>query len=261
MKLRLLLFIMLILSLSVTAQVKLGVKAGPTVGALIGKVDRSTSTGTLKIGYHGGLYAEIPLSERFAFRPELQYSRFGLEYLEDRPRTDTTQIFIVPLTPPDTFYLPTFYTAYVQGEYKLQSLRIPLKIQYRITDWLTMNTGFSFNFLLKGENTGTQQIDIGEKAGLQEEYATEADYIDALYTRSIMDFDEGASLRDIDVQFLLGSEIRLYKGLHAYFDVNIGLGKVQPETENLPISFRSFSLMGGVAYNFYEFGIADTRNQ
>lgn len=254
MKLRLLSIVLLAMSQTVTAQIKLGVKAGPTIGALIGKVDRNTSSGTLKVGYHGGLYAEIPISEKLSFRPELQYSRFGLGYVENRPRTDTTQLFIVPIVPPDTFLIPTFYTAFVQGEYKLQSLRVPLKVQYRLSDRMSLNTGFSFNFLLKGENTGTQQIDIGEKAGQQEEFESEEAYVDALYTRSFMEFDEGGTIRKFDVQYSLGSQLRLYKGLQAYFDVNLGLGHLQPETVNLPISFRSFSLMVGLSFDFWEFG-------
>ncbi len=250
MKIRLLFFVLLVVCQVLSAQVKLGVKAGPTIGALIGKVDRTTSSGTLKIGYHGGLFAEIPISEKFSFRPELQYSRFGLGYVEDRPRTDTTQPFVVFT---DTFFLPTVYTAYVQGEYQLQSLRIPLKFQYHLSDRITMSTGFSFNFLVNGENIGTQQIDIGEKAGLQAEFATEEEYVDALFTRSFMEFDEGASIRKFDIQYLLGGQIHLIKGLHLYFDANIGLGHIQPVTENLPIRFRSFSIQTGLAYNFYEF--------
>lgn len=253
MKLRLLIIMLLAICQTAMTQVKLGVKAGPTIGALIGKVDRTTSSGTLKVGYHGGLYAEIPISGKLAFRPGIQYSRFGLGYVEDRPRTDTTQQFIVPIIPPDTFLIPTFYTAFVQGEYKLQSLRIPLKIQYKLSDRMQVNTGFSFNFLLKGENTGTQQIDIGERAGQQAEFESEEAYVDALYTRSFMEFDEGSSIRKFDVQYSLGSQYRLYKGLHVYFDANLGLGHMQPATVNLPISFRSFSMQVGLAYNFYEF--------
>lgn len=54
-----------------------GIKAGASLTNLVGK-DVTSSTNSL-IGYHGGLVANIALSERFSIQPELLYSVKGVK--------------------------------------------------------------------------------------------------------------------------------------------------------------------------------------
>src|SRR5690606_41552509 len=58
------------------AQVNFGVKAGPQLSNLVGNDDVDAST---KFGFHAGAYANIRISEQFAFQPELMYSMQGAE--------------------------------------------------------------------------------------------------------------------------------------------------------------------------------------
>ena len=90
-----------------------------------------------RTGFHLGLFAEIPLGERFSFQPELLYGTQGAK--ADRkmdgsgPRTT---------------------------EYKLDYLQIPVLAKIFLTESLSIEAGPSFNFLVN-EKTDGQETDFG----------------------------------------------------------------------------------------------------
>src|SRR5690606_17224742 len=58
------------------AQVNFGIKAGPQLSNLVGNDDVDAES---KFGFHAGGYANIRISEQFAFQPEVVYSMQGAQ--------------------------------------------------------------------------------------------------------------------------------------------------------------------------------------
>jgi hypothetical protein len=69
------LFLVMVLSLAtVEAQVQFGIKAGPSFSTFSG----SDATGAkLLFGFHGGVFAKLPINDQFSVQPEVQYSTMG----------------------------------------------------------------------------------------------------------------------------------------------------------------------------------------
>ncbi len=227
-----------------------GIKGGLTMGALLGNVDPETSNGSPAWGPHAGFFAEIPLAEKWAFRPELMYNRSGVQYAELLPRTDTLFPFSVAT---DTFYIPTFYTSDIKGEYEMHFLELPLKMVFYPSEKLGITFGPRLSWLLKGSNIGLRQIDVGENAGLQGNYDTEEAYEDALFTRSTEEYDDGDTIEDFDLGLMLGTQYKITSYLDIYFDSSIGLTTIQKPSENVPYAFRNFYLNVGFSLNIGNF--------
>ncbi len=76
-----------------------------------------------RTGFHLGLLAEIPLSDRFSLQPEVLYSTQGTED-EGSNYTD---------------------------EYKLDYIQLPVMAKFYLVDGLALEAGPSFNFLVNEE--------------------------------------------------------------------------------------------------------------
>lgn len=76
-----------------------------------------------RTGYHIGLLAEIPVSDRFSIQPEALYSTQG---------TEATRVFAGDR-----------YT----GEYQLDYIQVPVLAKVYLIDGLALEVGPSFNFL------------------------------------------------------------------------------------------------------------------
>lgn len=113
-------------------EVKYGAKVALNVASLTGDVEGASTL----IGFQIGGFAEIKLSEKFSFQPELMYSAQGgnQEYSEDFGDGD-------------------FFKA--ESELKLAYLNIPLMAKYYATPKLSFEFGPQIGFLLSAKNEGT----------------------------------------------------------------------------------------------------------
>ncbi|MCP9200750.1 PorT family protein [Gramella sp. GC03-9] len=80
-----------------------------------------------RTGFHIGLLAEIPVSDRFSIQPEALYSTQG---------TEATRVF---------------FGDRITGEYQLDYIQVPLIAKFYIIDGLALEAGPSFNFLVEEE--------------------------------------------------------------------------------------------------------------
>lgn len=80
-----------------------------------------------RTGFHIGVLAEIPVSDRFSVQPEVLYSTQGAEA--------------------DRF----FGTERVNGEYQLDYIQVPVIAKFYVIDGLALEAGPSFNFLVEEE--------------------------------------------------------------------------------------------------------------
>ncbi|MHA7944366.1 porin family protein [Formosa sp. 3Alg 14/1] len=119
--------------------VQFGAKAGVNFSKLIGDdfddVDSRTS-------FNAGLLAEIPISERFSFQPEVFYSGQGFDVLE----IDQDNIF-------DTDQ---------NVEYQLDYIQVPLLIKAYIVEGLSVEVGPQFGFKIHEEFDSEPNSDGGD---------------------------------------------------------------------------------------------------
>ncbi len=80
-----------------------------------------------RTGFHLGVLAEIPVSDRFSIQPEALYSTQG---------TEATRMFA---------------GENVTGEYQLDYVQVPLIAKFYLIDGLALEAGPSFNFLVEEE--------------------------------------------------------------------------------------------------------------
>lgn len=92
---------------------------------------------SLRTGFHLGLLAEVPLSTRFSIQPEVLYSTQGTE-------ADQITLGGSPTT----------------AEYRLDYIQVPVLAKIYITEFLSVEAGPSFNFLVK-EEIGGRDTDFG----------------------------------------------------------------------------------------------------
>ncbi|WP_424494061.1 porin family protein [Salinimicrobium sp. GXAS 041] len=91
-----------------------------------------------RTGFHLGLLAEVPLSERFAIQPEVLYSTQGTEA--------------------ESNFMGDNYT----GEYNLDYIQVPVLTKLYVFEGLSIEAGPSFNFLVEEEIS--VDSDLGESS-------------------------------------------------------------------------------------------------
>lgn len=80
-----------------------------------------------RTGFHLGVLAEIPVSERFSVQPEVLYSTQGTEARR------------------------VFSGERIEGEYQLDYVQVPVIAKFYVIDGLALEAGPSFNFLVEEE--------------------------------------------------------------------------------------------------------------
>lgn len=93
-----------------------------------------------RTGFHLGLLAEIPLSDRFSVQPEVLYSTQGTEATSNLMGSNIT------------------------GEYQLDYIQVPVIAKFYLIEGLALEVGPSFNFLVNEEvsvNDSSSNTDFG----------------------------------------------------------------------------------------------------
>ncbi|MEW7278131.1 porin family protein [Aquimarina sp. 2201CG1-2-11] len=127
-------------------EIRFGAKAGINFATITG--DETDNVGG-KTGFHVGAVVEIPLSEKFAFQPEILYSTQGSKY------ESSFEVFNETTTEETTT--------------KLNYLNIPLIGKFYIVEGFSLQAGPKVGFLLSAkreqedtdsEGTETEDVDI-----------------------------------------------------------------------------------------------------
>lgn len=108
------------------AQFHLGIKGGANINKLTGKSFKDE----FSFGYHLGGFAEIGLGNKFAIQPEVLFSQF---------RQDTTSQF-------NAIYKNIFTSD--QSKVKLNYLSIPILLNYKASNFLSLQLGPQFGILM-----------------------------------------------------------------------------------------------------------------
>ena len=121
------------------AQVEVGLKGGANYVNNVVVTDLFDNGSDYRVGYHAGVFASIPLSERFSLSPELLFSDKGFKILED-------------VTDPNSDY----------SNLKLSYLNVPVLLGYNVFDKLTIQAGPELGDLLSASTKfDGESIDVG----------------------------------------------------------------------------------------------------
>lgn len=197
-----------------------GVKAGVNIGALLGHVDENASGSPLILPAIG-VFSQTKLNKKgnFLFRTELQYIGTGVKFEQYVPPTDTIWEQNINGV---TYYLPTYYTAEVTGKIKLNYLTLPLNVIWQFSDLASMQLGINVLFLLKGSNTGTAYVIVGNN-----------------YSKSYNPFNQSSFLNKIDVGANIGYSLHFTKNVSLNFAANFGILPIQKLTSKVKYPFRN----------------------
>ncbi len=113
------------------AQFKLGIKGG----ANIHKLDGKSFKNEFSFGYHLGGFAEIGLGKKFAIQPEVLFSQTNI---------DTSSSFS------DVYDFDNI------SKVKLSYLQIPLLLNYKANDFVTIQAGPQYSILMDNDKTLVQ---------------------------------------------------------------------------------------------------------
>lgn len=163
------------------AQVNFGVKAGPQLSNLVGNDDVDAST---KFGFHAGAYANIRISEQFAFQPELLYSMQGAES--------------------ETTYEEFGITYRDEDKIQLSYINVPLMMKWYAYDGLNFEFGPQIGFNVAAKAKGESTVTSGDGS------------ITTSYDEDIDDIET------VDFGLNIGAGYELPMGLN--FGIRYGLG-------------------------------------
>ncbi|MBE7174807.1 MAG: PorT family protein [Mucilaginibacter polytrichastri] len=123
-------------------QTSVGIKAGGNFASLPGLSDVSGYEMNSTILYHGGLYADIGVSDKFSVQPELLYSAQGAENTKLTAQGNDGNTYNVSL------------------KYALTYVTLPVILQYQVIPSLRIGAGPYVGYLISAKEkvkiTGTQ---------------------------------------------------------------------------------------------------------
>jgi hypothetical protein len=126
------------------AQFKLGIKAGSNITKIEGKSFRDE----FRYGYHAGAFLEIGLGDKFGIQPEVLFNQVNSRL--------------------DSSFKNIYENAVDFGNYKdvkLKYLSIPLILNYKIGNVLSLQAGPQFGILMNGDKTLLQNGKEAFKSG------------------------------------------------------------------------------------------------
>lgn len=110
-------------------EVKFGLKAGMNISTFTGDVENAKSL----VGFQAGVFAQIPISEKFTFQPEALYSGQGAKAKEDG----------------------------ISGKWTADYINIPLMVKYNIAEKFNVEAGPQVGFLMSSKlKEGGESMDV-----------------------------------------------------------------------------------------------------
>jgi len=203
------------------------VVAGVTYGGPIPINNISNSSGTPKISPLLGLQATYKLHNRIYLNIQLDYAYKSVDYTSNY-RKDTLISQVVNNV---TVKVPSFYTAYVNGNIGLHYLELHLSPTYKISEKISMMGGMYCSYLLGGFDKGNVQVVIGE-GGFY------GDYFES--------FNNIKSISKLDLGISLGMKSYWYKKIFSGFMITRSIRNLYSED-----IFSKRSISTNKLYNTY----------
>ncbi|MGG5207583.1 porin family protein [Chryseobacterium sp. MIQD13] len=125
-----------------SSPVTFGVKAGLNASTLTQSDDSYdyNSNEKMKAGFHAGVFANIPVAEKFSIQPELLFSQLGSK-----------------LTDRYSYYSGSYgFTQEYDYKLTLNYITLPVMVQYNILPQLYVEAGPEFGLLLSGKSKGDE---------------------------------------------------------------------------------------------------------
>ncbi|HNS16205.1 MAG TPA: porin family protein [Bacteroidales bacterium] len=198
-----------------------GIKGGVNLGTPYMKPEEGSS-GSLGLGPRLGAFVRQKFNEKLYFQLEVLYSVKGGNY--KTPVSGDTLYEQVILG--DTFYIPTWYEGWVEGEFGNRYIDFPLLARYQFSQRFSMLLGPQISYLIRGFNKGTADMQIGEN------YSTVYDE----------PFDISDKINKWDYSILLGTSYESRSRLNFDLGVSVGLRSIFEE---------GYSEMDGIVRNIY----------
>lgn len=181
------------------------VKFGAKAGLNLSNVSSEQMDTDKKAGFNFGAFAQISLSEKITFQPELLFSNQG---------------FKSEISEPDSEY---FY----EQKDEINYLNVPLMIRYAVLDKFGLEFGPQFGFLLSANEEG--------KETLRGETTTFDQDIKELLKSTDFGFNFGASY-DVSENIIIGARYNL--GLSDIRDENVDTNKVSNTVLSFSLGYR-----------------------
>jgi hypothetical protein len=205
---------------------KISIGLGINYGGPLPTEAVDSASGKIIPGLTTGISFSIPFGKRFSFSPAFYYSYHGLEYSQSITQDTIITINIDNISG----QVPSFYTAYVNGNMRIHYIDIPLLLTYRIKKFQFM-IGPYFSVLIAGKDAGRVRVVIG-KGGFFDDY--------------IEDFDNFKAIRRLESGIVLGSNMPIYKKLSIEMKVSRSLFSFYR-----PGALPDRGQGGGKSYNTY----------
>jgi hypothetical protein len=174
------------------------------------------------LGPRLGAFIRLKFNEKLYFQVEALYSAKGGNY--KTPVSGDTIYEQVLLG--DTFYIPTWYKGWVEGEFGNVYIDFPLQARYQFSPRFGVLLGPQISYLIRGKNKGTADIQIGENYSM-------------VYDEP---FDISDKINKWDYSIILGASYESYSRLNFDLGLSYGLRSIFEE---------GYTEMDGVVRNIY----------
>ncbi|MBU2652145.1 MAG: PorT family protein [Bacteroidetes bacterium] len=245
MKTRIFLFSLILLSYSaLTQDLDYGLKGGFNIGTPYGVAEEGAK-GSPGVGPLIGMYFKYNLNSKWAIHGDVHYSYKGSSF--DTPVSGDTLYRwtgTVGYPPRDTsYYVETIYSGRVDGVYANWYFDIPLYISYRIGKRFLLLGGGQLSYLVKGKNSGTADIIVGDPKSPYTHVYDEP-------------FDQSQELNTWDYSGIFGTIFESSRRINVGLTATVGLSSIYKKNyKYLDKAVRNIYLQA-----FLEFKINGKRN-
>ena len=181
------------------------VKFGAKAGLNLSNVSAEQLDEDNKVGFNFGAFAQIGLSEKITFQPELLFSSQGYKS---------------EISEPDNEY---FFEQKLEFNY----LNVPLMFRYAVLDKLGLEFGAQFGFLLSAKGEGEETL-RGETTTFDQD-------VKEFLKSTDFGFNFGASY-DVSENIIIGARYNL--GLSDIRDENLDTNKVSNTVFSFSLGYR-----------------------
>lgn len=219
-------------SLAIAQNLDAGLSAGFNLGTPYG-VSEDGASGSPGFGPGLGFYIRGRLSMKWQVQAEFLYSKKG-SFFQTPVSGDT--IYRSTMNDTIPFSVHTVYNGWVEGHFNNAYLDIPLMFLYETGKRWSLLTGVQFSYLLKGENKGTADIEVGNP---QNPFTHVEDQV----------FDQSEHIKKWDYAILLGGKYKFKDKIDFQASLSYGLFSIYEEYyKYINKTVRNIYLRIGILY-------------
>ncbi|UKB77533.1 porin family protein [Chryseobacterium sp. MEBOG07] len=120
--------------------IRFGIKAGGNSAYFS---QQKFGINTQQLGFHAGVFVNIPISKQFSFQPEVLYNQMGAKDVLYSTETDNGV---------------TNVKTKAQSRVNMNYISVPLMVQMRPTDKFYIEAGPEFSYFINGKNKGETTV-------------------------------------------------------------------------------------------------------